>query len=293
MQNRYFTIFNLLLITIAGYVCVSSFYGILTTQMTAIPAFRSTPVPETAPVQQKQPSISEYQAIIERNLFNTGSQASATPVVAKVDIEKLKETDLKLKLWGTVAAKDGQTYAVIEDTKARQQNLYRPGDSVQDATVKMVLREKIILTVGGRDEILAMEETTSSKGRSRGGGSPARASAAERKMPVSSYPRQIKLRSDQIEQALENVGDLMKQAKIRPHIENGQPAGVSITAIKPNAIFRRMRLRNGDVITGVNGDTIESVDDAMKIMENLSPGSSVQLQIKRRGREQTLDYSIE
>ena len=147
--------------------------------------------------------------------------------------------------------------------------------------------------MGGRDEILAMEETTSSKGGSRGGGSPARASAQERKMPVSSYPRQIKLRSDQIEQALENVGDLMKQAKIRPHIENGQPAGVSITAIKPNAIFRRMRLRNGDVITGVNGDTIESVDDAMKIMENLSPGSSVQLQIKRRGREQTLDYSIE
>ena len=177
MQNRYFTIFNLLLITIAGYVCVNSFYGILATQMTAIPAFRSTPVPQTAPVQQKQPSISKYQAIIERNLFNTGSQASATPVVAKVDIEKLKETDLKLKLWGTVAAKDGQTYAVIEDTKARQQNLYRPGDSVQDATVKMVLREKIILTVGGRDEILAMEETTSSKGGSRGGGSPARASA--------------------------------------------------------------------------------------------------------------------
>lgn len=292
MHNRYFTIFNLLLITIAVYVCVSSFYGILTTQMTAIPAFRSTSAPETVPIQQKQPSISEYQAIIERNLFNTGSQASTTPVVAKVDIEKLKETDLKLKLWGTVAAKDGQTYAVIEDTKARQQNLYRPGDSVQDATVKMVLREKIVLTVGGRDEILAMEETRSSKGRSRAG-SPARASAEERKMPVSSYPRQIKLQSDQIEQALENVGDLMKQAKIRPHIENGQPAGVSITAIKPNAIFRRMRLRNGDVITGVNGDSIESVDDAMKIMENLSPGSSVQLQIKRRGREQTLDYSIE
>jgi general secretion pathway protein C len=54
-----------------------------------------------------------------------------------------------------------------------------------------------------------------------------------------------------------------------------------------------MRLRNGDVITGVNGNSIESVDDAVKVVEQLSSGSNIQLQIKRRGREQTLDYSIE
>jgi len=54
-----------------------------------------------------------------------------------------------------------------------------------------------------------------------------------------------------------------------------------------------MRLRNGDVITGVNGNAIESVEDAVKLVEQLSSGSNVQLQIKRRGRDQTLDYSIE
>jgi len=35
------------------------------------------------------------------------------------------------------------------------------------------------------------------------------------------------------------------------------------------------------------------VDDATKVFEQLSSGSNIQLQIKRRGREQTLDYSIE
>ena len=54
-----------------------------------------------------------------------------------------------------------------------------------------------------------------------------------------------------------------------------------------------MRLRNGDIITGVNGNTIDSVEDAVKVVEQLSSGSDIQLQIKRRGREQSLDYSIE
>ncbi len=118
-------------------------------------------------------------------------------------------------------------------------------------------------------------------------------STEDRKLPVSRYPRKIQLKSDQIQSAMENLGQLMEQATLRPHIEEGQPAGISITGIKPNAIFRKMRLRNGDVITGVNGNSIGSVEDATRVFEELSSGSNIQLQIKRRGREQTLDYSIE
>ena len=160
----------------------------------------------------------------------------------------------------------------------------------------MILREKVVLKVGANDEILAMEENIGRGRRSpanrRDVRSPSSPSPAER-LPVSSYPRKIKLKADQIEKAMENLGQLMEQASLRPHIVDGQPAGISITGIKPNAIFRKMRLRNGDVITGVNGDSIESVEDAVKVVEQLSSGSNIQLQIKRRGREQTLDYSIE
>jgi general secretion pathway protein C len=101
------------------------------------------------------------------------------------------------------------------------------------------------------------------------------------------------LRGDQVEKAMQNLGELMEQATLRPHIEDGEAAGISITGIKPNAIFRKMRLRNGDIITGLNGNPIGSVEDAIKVVEQLSSGSGMQLQIKRRGREQSLDYSIE
>ena len=85
----------------------------------------------------------------------------------------------------------------------------------------------------------------------------------------------------------------MDQATIRPHIEDGRPAGISITGIRPNAIFRKMRLRNGDVIKGVNGRPIESVEDAISVFEDLTSSSEIKVDIKRRGRNQTLDYKIE
>jgi general secretion pathway protein C len=158
----------------------------------------------------------------------------------------------------------------------------------------MILRQKVVLNVDGRDEILGMEEIGSGSGRR--GVSPrvaAQRDTAPPRLPVSSYPRQLTLKSDQIQGALENLDQLMEQARIRPHIEEGQPAGISITGIKPNTIFRRMRLRNGDIITGVNGAPVESVEDAMRIFGDLSSASEVQLEIKRRGRERTLNYKIE
>ena len=294
MIHRYFSIANILLITAGVYLCVNVMYTIVTAGLDYGTSFLAAPSQDpTSDVEQPAPPLASYKAITKRNIFNSSIEEIA-PVVEKIDIEKLKETELKLKLWGTVTGRNERAYAVIEDTKAREQNLYRAGDTIQNAVVKLILREKVVLRVDERDEILAMEEIRgrrrSPRGRKRIGsssGSPAR------KLPVSSYPRKIRLKTDQIEKAMGNLGQLMEQATLRPYIEDGQPTGISITGIKPNAIFRKMRLRNGDVITGVNGDSIGSVEDAIKFVEQLSSGSNIQLQIKRRGREQTLDYSIE
>ncbi len=252
------------------------------------------PKEEVEPRAQQKP-LSAYGAIARRNLFNTNPDAAAAPEVKTINVDDLKETDLKLKLWGTVAGKERGAYAVIEDTKTREQNLYRTGDAIQNATVKMILRQKVVLSVEGRDEILGMEEIGSGRGK-RGGPGVRMAGKGDTmppRLPVSSSPRQLTLKSDQIQSALENIDQLMEQARIRPHIEEGRPAGISITGIKPNTVFRRMRLRNGDIITGVNGAPVESVEDAMKVFSDMSSASEVQLEIKRRGRKRTLNYKIE
>ena len=281
----------MLLITAGLYFGVSAFYTVGTNWLVepVERPFGSSPKVAAPPRAEKRP-LSAYDAIARRNLFNTSPEAAA-PAQA-IDVDNLKETDLKLKLWGTVSGKERQAYAVIEDTKTREQNLYRVGDEIQSATLKMILRQKVVLSVNGRDEILGIEEVGATR---KGSPSPrvARKNSTPPRMPISSNPRQLTLQGDQIENALENLDQLMEQARIRPHIEEGKPSGISITGIKPNTVFRKMRLRNGDIITGVNGAPIESVEDAMKIFGDLSSASEVQLEIKRRGRKRVLNYKIE
>ncbi len=290
MVNRYFYITNILLITAGVYLLVNGFYTIVTAKldqgMVRLQPARSSTT--DLPVRETRAPLTQYHTITDRNLFNTTQQEIAAQP-QKIEIETLKQTGLKLKLWGTVTRQDGAAYAVIEDTKTREQNLYRTGDAIQDATVKMILREKVVLTVNHSDEILTMEEIVSSRRSQRGG----KKNRSTPKLPVSSYSRKVTLNRASMESALENIGQLMDQATLRPHIEDGRPAGISITRIKPNAIFRKMRLRNGDVVTGVNGRPIESVEDVVNIFDDLTSSSEIKIDIKRRGRKQTIDYRIE
>jgi general secretion pathway protein C len=289
MVNRYFTIANLLLAAAGVYFCVSIFYAVLTAGLDSVPppvpaAGRALPGGPESPV-----GVSDYQAIVDRNLFNSGKKPLAEPGkgAAGIDVDKLKQTGLKLKLWGTAIGPGGHLYAAIEDPKTREQLLYRAGDTVQKASVKMVLRQKVVLNVDGRDEVLIQEEPGIVRAAAPG---PAAEAAPA---PAAQPSEQVALTGEQVEKALEDVGDLLSQATFRPHIEDGRPAGISITGIKPNAIFRKLRLRNGDVITGVNNQSITSVDDAMKVFGTLSADGPIQVQVKRRGREETLEYKID
>jgi general secretion pathway protein C len=239
--------------------------------------------------------LADYRVIVERNLFNSGKQALAgaeKTADAALDVDKLKQTDLKVKLVGTTRGSVDQAWAAaIEDPKTREHKLYRTGDTLQNATIKMILREKVVLTVNGKDEVLNQEEPGVVK--TGAPGAAARADAGPAARPPAEPVQQVVVQEEQIEKAMESLSELMTQATFRTHLEDGQPAGISITGIKPNAVFRKLRLRNGDVITGVNDQSIASVEDAMKVFGTLSTETPIQVKIKRRGREETLEYKIE
>jgi general secretion pathway protein C len=291
-MKRYYTLINLAILAATSYFGVNAFYKIVSAKI-------DTPRTSTAIVAGEAPSEEEtrhplayYNPIIQRNLFKT--MAEVQPAVEKeaeaVDIENLKQTDLSLKLWGTVSGDRPSAYAVIEDTKARKQNLYREGDAIQDASVKMILREKVILTRNGEDEVLAMEKRLAGAG---GAPAPRPAAGSLPSRPAGGEDQQIRLERDQIESAVNNVNNLMRQAKIRPHFKDGKPDGLTLTRVRPDSIFTKLGLRSGDIITGVDGQNIQSVDDALRFYQSLKSGSNVKVQIRRRGQEQNIEYQID
>ena len=49
----------------------------------------------------------------------------------------------------------------------------------------------------------------------------------------------------------------------------------------------------GDVLTGVEGQTIQSVNDVVKLYEQLRSNSNVSVQVKRRGKLQNFQFEIQ
>ncbi|MFO7713374.1 type II secretion system protein GspC [Desulfosarcina sp.] len=282
-----FTFVNLLCITASAYVFVNGLYGAISTRLAQKPVPVEENVYRVGDMNTPQLPLSAYNAVLERNLFKTGSES--TPQQQQVDVESLEETKLNLKLWGTVSGSSDGTYAVIEDVKTREQNLYRAGDSIQTATVKEIFREKVILGVNGKDEVLQMQELESGGTVSLPGGLPMRAPAAS---AGAVRAQRISLRRSYIEQSMTDMASLMTQVQIQPHMENGVPAGLALSSIKPNSIFRRMGLRNGDIISGVDGNEITSVDDALRLVDGLKSSTNLSVQLKRRGQEKNIEYSI-
>ncbi|HUV77931.1 MAG TPA: type II secretion system protein GspC [Desulfobacterales bacterium] len=279
-MKRYFTLLNVLLITAAVFFMVKAFYKVAGAKIdhaTPSKAAARHVVPNEASTRHP---LSDYRDIIERNLFKTKTGTGGRP--EKLDIESLTPTDLKLKLLGTVTGDEKEAYAVIEDTDVKRQNLYKIGDTIQNATLKMILREKVVLHVNGKDEILGIEKVREERKTDR---------SSERKSASSS--RNIAIKRSQIDTALQDVNTLMKQVRIQPHFQDGKPDGLRLTGVRPNSIFYKMGLKSGDIIVGVDGKNIESVDDALKFYQSLQSASKVQLQLKRRGRPKTIDYNIE
>lgn len=279
-MKRYFAALNILLIAVIVYFSVKAFYKVATADLNNAPSREVTTRHVISSEDVTVHPMPYYREIVERNLFN--SKKGNGQHTERLDIETLEPTDLKLKLLGTVSGNNKKAYAVIEDTAKKHQDLYRIGDSIQNATLKMILREKVILRVNGKDEILNIEEASGS-----------RKTGIVSKRAGMATSQNITLKRSRIESAVKDVNNLMKQVRIRPHFRNGKPDGLRLTGIRPNSIFYNMGLKSGDIITGVNNNNIESVDDVLKFYQSLQSSSSVQLQIKRRGRPKTINYNIE
>jgi len=289
-MKNYLILLNLLFLTAASYLGVSSFYQLVGAKLEVVSPSVGITKKTAAPVNEPTQPLDSYAAIQKRNLFKLAGGPKTATIPATVEIETLKETDLQLKLWGTVTGNDLNAYAVIEDTKQRMQQLYHVEDAVQNAIVKEIHREKVVLAVDGNFEVLQMEKI---EGRPTGRAGARKATRKRIQSPGTSEPKKITLQRERIESAINDLGSLMKQVRIRPHYKDGQSDGLTLSGIRSNSIFSEMGFRNGDVITGVDGKNIESVDDALSLYENLQSADRVQVQLRRRGRLQTIDYQVE
>ena len=244
--------------------------------------------------KDKAKPFSYYQTIARRNLFQTPKDEK--PAQAAIDIETLKPTELKLKLWGTITGEDGMTRAVIEDQTNRQQALFRAGEEVSSAKIKMILREKVILSVKGEDQILEIEKpaSTSRPTPATVGKRPVNTPYAPRpEAPQASAQQTIRLKLSRLGPLSDNPEDWNKYATTTPYKGDGGTGGLMFNRITPSSPLRRLGIRNGDVLLSVDDEPVSALADFFESLKDVSAGEELSLNIRRRGRERQLDFLFE
>ena len=287
-MKQIFTLVNILLVAAMAYLCVDMIYEnnipdnfrISDGRLPAALAKNIRP-----PKALDAPGDKQYDIIVARNLFHVEIEetkdASQRSEIKDEEPVKLEPTNLKLVLWGTVTG-ESDVYAVIEDKKVRQQSLYQVGDSVQGATVKKILRHEVILTFQGKDQVLEMEEDPKNM-RRRGIGQSLK----------KSIPNVVSLKESLMDDSRNNMGAVMKQIKFRPHFTEGEADGLMVYGIRPNSIFRKIGLRNGDIIKDINGTAIVSADDASSLFTEVEDAEDARVTLFRRGKVKELVYQVD
>jgi general secretion pathway protein C len=289
MPRRYQTILKFLAVAIIIYIGVDIFYTLVSARLRQYDAKGFVAKQLPGGKSQPKPPFTHYQSVIDRNIF--GSADAIADGVAAEDIEGLEPTSLKIALLGTVTGSSQNTYAVIEETNKRKQGLFRVGDSIQDAVIKMILRGKVVVRVENRDEILTMDEKVSPSSGTEQKRAVSRPSRRSRGTGRTTG-RNVTVSRSEVEASLKNINQLLTQARVRPHFKDGQPDGLSISRIKKGSFFSKLGLRDGDIIQAIDNKEIESPDDIMDLYKKLQSGSSVGVQVDRRGQRQTMNYTF-
>ena len=151
-----------LLIGILSFGAVEGFYRWLEKELTINVRPRASlsdtaVVPAGEGVIDRLSEQDDVSLIIERNLFAARTEGGENLVDRDV-LEDLELSSLDVVLMGTVFGVDGSERAIIYDKEEKKQELYQIGDYIQQATIRKILRGKVILSYNGKDEMLDISE---------------------------------------------------------------------------------------------------------------------------------------
>jgi type II secretion system protein C len=190
-------------------------------------------------------------------------------------------SSLNLKLLGTVVNERGSSWAVILDLDNDRQDMVGVGSVVAGARVVSIERDKVVLSINGREEILVL-----------GAEGPRSASGPVEQAPKESAASTYVLDRRTVRENLDNLPSLLTQARAEVYFKEGRPEGFQLSQIQQGSILKSVGFQDGDVIRSVNGREVRSLEDAIALYQQLGDSDSYTIGILRGEKPRTLHVKI-
>jgi general secretion pathway protein C len=302
LLNRYFWVINLLLIGLFGLGLAGVSTRIIKDRFEVKPDQFQPPIRRsTGTIEETRRHRSNYAVILDKNIFHAVVKEAPSQKKSQTDkpvpaeqAKDLAKTPLNVTLRGTAVRDGGGSFAVIEDKRARKEDLYRTGDMILgEAKLIQILEDRVVILREGKKEVLelfAQKETGRTSQKAVASAQPSRVISGRGIRRLGA--RRWSVSQEEIESAKANMSQLMTQIRITPNFVEGKPDGFKLLSIRRGSLFDRLGLRSGDVVKRINGVLLDNPQKALEIYGELDSGQTVTVDVLRRGQEQSFTYEL-
>ncbi|MCK8503464.1 type II secretion system protein GspC [Myxococcus fulvus] len=192
----------------------------------------------------------------------------------------------RARLVGTLTSREAQwSLASVEDLDSRRVRSLRVGDVLQDSEVVAIERERVIVTVQGRREVI-----------DRGGPS---GSILPRPRPttdadirrVGEHAYEVPGRYLELDRW--TGGSTLSDARMVPAFKDGKAQGFKVLSIRKGSLYEKLGLQNGDVLQRINGMRLDSLEKAMETYMLLKSQRRLEVELERGGASVRKVYDVQ
>ncbi len=263
-----------------------------------------SPLDRLARAEQAREAV---QVIVERNIFNrrrTTASKSSSPSPSEepsatagtgTQTQTQARQPLPFRLLGTVASEERDSYAVLEATETKVQDIYRVGQTIGDARIDRIEQNRVVVLRDGRREVLELVLTGQPP-------APTPAAAVAALPPPVAPPspedlvrvatngnRQINTAASSSE-ASQAAQSFLSRIKLSPSIVDGESVGLRISGLEDSTMAQLIGLKDGDVIQSVNRHPVTSRSKAVQVLSKARRLGSAELGLMRDQQSKSLVF---
>ncbi|HEX5514548.1 MAG TPA: type II secretion system protein GspC [Gammaproteobacteria bacterium] len=273
--DRLALVVSLLLILLLAHALARLTWAVLPAPEQALP-----PPPAAAPAAQAR---ADYRQLAALHLFGQAVQTN-TPGGAPIDAP---ETRLNLTLRGILFNTSPELTRAIISAPGRDDEIYRTGAQVPGgAVIDQIYADRVMLLRNGQYEALRLPEESITAATPRSAATPGQ--VRPRQQAAASGLAGI--RQDIVANP-QNVANYIQGEPVNR--AGGGIVGFRVFPGQNRAVFEQSDLREGDIITNVNGIQLDGLDKAAEAMAQLASANAVTVTVLRDGAEHTLQIQLQ
>ena len=240
------------------------------------------------------PLAENFDSVLQRNMFNVEGKI---PDPGQNDLDcfsQARPTNQKINLLGTIVMVDERlSVALIADDSGNSHIAVKKDDVFGDGKyqAQKVDRKKLCFQVKATQELEFIEipdDTAAfgATGPSYGG--------AYSEGIVATSETGFDIKKDFLEKQLLDLNNILQTARAVPYIEpgTGKFKGFLVQSIDSNSPFLSLGVKQGDVLSVVNGLTLDNPGAAIQAFQTFRNTTTLNLKVLRGGQEVTLNYSV-